>query len=353
MPFSPSIRQTHFGSTPQGQDVSLFILQNANIEVHITNFGGVITRILAPDAAGQPGDIALGFDELPPYFKDSPYFGAIIGRVGNRLAAGRFSLGERSWQLDCNDGDNHLHGGWTGFDKVVWTPTSFVTEQTVGLKLFYLSPNGDQGYPGNLQVMVTYTLNAHNELQVDYHAVTDQPTPVNLTQHTYFNLASGGKVLDHRLYLNADRFTPVKSGLIPTGELRPVEATPFDFREPKTIGRDIDAEDEQLRLGRGFDHNFVLNKGSARELSLAARVEEDSTGRVLEVLTTEPGVQFYSGNFLDASLSARGQTFGHRSGFCLEPQHYPDAPNQPGFPSILLEPGDEYISKTVFRFLTR
>lgn len=353
MSFSPSIRQTFFGTSPDGQNVSLFVLQNADIEVHITNFGGVITRILAPDAQGKLGDIALGFDELPPYFKDSPYFGAIIGRVGNRLAGGRFAIGDNSWQLDLNDGENHLHGGWKGFDKVVWVPTSFVTEKEVGLRLFYLSPNGDQGYPGNLQVTVTYTLNAQNELQVDYHAVTDQPTPVNLTQHTYFNLAGGGGVMNHRLTLNADRFTPVRAGLIPTGELRPVAASPFDFREAKAIGKDIGAEDEQLQLGRGYDHNFVLNKTSPGELSLAARIEEDTTGRVLEVLTTEPGAQFYSGNFLDGSLSARGQSFGHRSGFCIEPQHFPDAPNQPEFPSIILNPGEDYISQTKFRFLTR
>ncbi len=353
MAFVPSITQTYFGATPTGEVASLFSLRNGDTEVRITNVGGIITHLFTPDARGQREDIVLGFDDLTPYLQDSPYFGAIIGRVGNRVAGGRFDLDGNTWQLDCNDGDNHLHGGVVGFDKVAWSPTTAVTDNLVSLKLFYLSPNGDQGYPGNLQVMVTYTLNDHNELQIDYHATTDQPTPVNLTHHSYFNLAGSGEVLDHHMIVNAESFTPVGPGLIPTGEIRDLAGTAFDFRQAKALGADIDADDEQLRLAGGYDHNYVLSKSAPGELSLAAQVEEPVTGRVLEVYTTEPGIQFYSGNFLDGSLAGKGRVYGRRHGFCLEPQHFPDAPNQPGFPSIILQPGDEYTSRTLFRFLTR
>lgn len=342
-----------FGKTASGEEVSLFTLTNAcGIEVKITNFGGIVTAIKTPDARGEFCDIALGFDELQPYLQDSPYFGALIGRFGNRLAQGRFSLDGKIYQLDTNNGPNHLHGGFAGFDKVVWSPTSFVTDQGMGLKLFYLSPDGDQGYPGNLKVTVTYTLTDQNELQVDYHATTDKPTPINMTQHSYFNLAGQGDILQHQLMINADHFTPIDATQIPLGETRAVAGTPFDFRIAKKIGDHIDSDDEQIKNGLGYDHNFVLNKTGAKELSLAARAMDAGTGRVLEVYTEEPGVQFYSGNFLDGSLTGKGKTYNYRSGFCLEPQHFPDSPNQPDFPSTILHPGEEYTSRMLFKFLT-
>lgn len=350
---NPSISQMFFGKTPRGEDVSLFTLINAaGMEVKISNFGGVITAIRVPDRQGAFADVVLGFDELAPYFQDSPYFGALIGRVGNRIAKGHFELDGQSFNLAINNGENHLHGGLQGFDKVVWSPTTFVDEQNVGLKLFYFSPNGDQGYPGNMQIMVTYTLTEDNSLVVDYHATTDQMTPINMTQHSYFNLAGEGDVLTHQLTINADYFTPVDDGLIPTGELQSVTNTVFDFREAKAIGEHIHHDDVQLVLGGGYDHNFVLNKKQPRELSLAARALEPVSGRVLEVYTQEPGIQFYSGNFLDGSLHGKGNVYAHRSGFCIEPQHFPDSLNQPNFPSIILHPGDEYTSRTVFKFLT-
>lgn len=349
----PTISQTHFGTTPRGEDVSLFTLTNAaGMEVKITNFGGVVTAINVPDKKGQFADVALGFDELEPYLQDSPYFGALIGRFGNRIAKGRFELDGQVFELAINNEPNHLHGGVQGFDKVVWSPTTFATETVVGLKLFYLSPNGDQGYPGNVQVMVTYTLTDDNALQVDYHAITDKPTPINLTQHSYFNLAGQGDVLEHQMMINADTFVPIDATSIPLGRLQAVDNTPFDFRRVKAIGADINSDHEQIRFGLGYDHNYVLNKSKPKELSLAAKVVEPVSGRVLEVYTQEPGVQFYSGNFLDGSLTGKGKTYAHRSGFCLEPQHFPDSPNQPDFPSTILRPGEEYSSRTLFKFLT-
>ena len=349
----PAISQTFFGKTARGEEVSLFTLTNAcGMEVKITNFGGIITAINVADAAGQFADVALGFDALEPYLQDAPYFGALIGRFGNRLAGGKFTLGGETYQLDTNNGPNHLHGGVVGFDKVVWTPTTFVSETSVGLKLFYLSANGDQGYPGNLQVMVTYTLTNANEIWVDYHATTDQPTPINMTQHSYFNLAGEGDILAQEMMINADSITPINADLIPTGELMDVAGTPFDFRVPKLIGQDIGANDAQLHAGLGYDHNFVLNKNAPKALTLAARAIEKSNGRVLEVYTEEPGIQFYSGNFLDGSLTGKGRNYAYRTGFCLEPQHFPDSPNQPGFPNTILQPGDEYTTKTCFKFLT-
>lgn len=350
---NPTISQTFFGKTPHGEEVSLFTLTNAaGMEVKITNFGGVVTAISVPDKQGKLTDVVLGFDELEPYLQDSPYFGALIGRFGNRIAKGRFELDEQTFQLATNDGDNHLHGGIQGFDKVVWSPTGCVTQTSARLELFYLSPNGDQGYPGNLQVRVTYTLTGDNALQVDYHATTDMPTPVNLTQHSYFNLAGCGDVLQHQVRIYADHFTPVDETAIPLGYLQAVADTPFDFRTDKAIGKDINCDDQQIKFGRGYDHNFVLNKSRPAELSLAVKVLEQKSGRVLEVYTTEPGVQFYTGNFLDGSLIGKGKTYTHRSGFCLEPQHFPDSPNRPEFPSTILRPGEEYVSRTVFKFLT-
>jgi aldose 1-epimerase len=349
----PAITQAFFGTTPNGEEASLYTLTNSNgMTVKISNFGGVITSILVPDVEGNFADVALGFDELTPYLKDSPYLGALIGRFGNRIANGRFELNGQVFQLDTNDGSNHLHGGFVGFDKVVWTPVTFETTDKVGLRLSYLSPNGDQGYPGNLHVNVTYILTNDNEIVVDYLATTDQPTPVNLTQHSYFNLAAEGDVLNHQVMIKADNFTPINANLIPLGESRAVEGGVFDFRSPKKIGEQINNNDEQLKFAGGYDHNFVLNKSAANALDLAARVVESGSGRVLEVYTEEPGVQFYSGNFLDGSLTGKGKTYSIRTGFCLEPQHFPDAPNQPDFPSTILQPGDEYTTRTIFKFLT-
>lgn len=350
----PAISSSFFGTTPAGEEVTLFTLTNATgMEVCIINFGGVITHIKTADRHGKFADVALGFDELEPYLQSSPYFGALIGRFGNRLAKGRFELDGHTYQLDTNNGENHLHGGVTGFDKVVWEATPFTNDTEVGLKLFYLSRDGDQGYPGNLSVTVTYSLTNENEIRVDYHATTDQATPVNLTQHSYFNLAGQGDILNHELTINADAFTPIDDTQIPIGGSQAVAGTPFDFRAGKKIGLQINEEDEQLRCGLGYDHNFVLNKPAPKQLTLAARASESTTGRVLEVYTEEPGVQFYSGNFLDGSLTGKGKTYAYRTGFCLEPQHFPDSPNQPDFPSTILRPGETYQSRTIFKFLAQ
>lgn len=349
----PTVTQSVFGKTLKGEQVELFVLRNtAGMEVKITNFGGIITALKAPDARGNFDDVVLGFDKLEPYLQPGPFLGALIGRFGNRLANAQFQIDGKIWQLEANDGTNHLHGGFTGFDKKLWDATPVVTENAAGLMLSLLSEDGDQGYPGNLQVTVNYQLTNDNTLVVDYHAVTDQATPINLTQHTYFNLAGNGDVLQHQLMVNADRYTPVTEKLIPTGELAAVSGTPFDFRIPKAIGEHIEDTDQQLVFAGGYDHNYVLNQAQPGELVLAARASEATTGRVLEVWTEEPGMQFYSGNFLDGSLTGKGKTFARRTGFCLETQNFPDAPNQPGFPSAILQPGEEYRTKTLFKFLT-
>jgi aldose 1-epimerase len=349
----PSTSQRHYGNLPDGGEVTLVTLANSHgIQVDIISYGGIITRLTTPDARGQLGDIVLGLDSLDEYVASNPYFGALIGRYGNRIANGRFTLEGETWQLDVNDGVNHLHGGGEGFDKRNWGMDPFVTERSAGVVMTLTSPDGDQGYPGTLEVRVTYELTDANELDMRFSATTDKPTIVNLTQHSYFNLAGAGDILGHELLIPAERLTPVGPGLIPTGELRPVAGGPFDFRQAKAIGRDIEADDEQLRLGLGYDHNFVLKSEANDELVLAARVSEPGSGRVLEILTIEPGVQFYSGNFLDGSLEGKGTVHRHRSGFCLEPQHFPDSPNQPGFPSTALMPGETYQSRIVYRFLT-
>jgi aldose 1-epimerase len=346
-----SINQASFGQSPTGAPADLFVLTNANgLIVKITNFGGVITEIHAPDKNGVFADITLGFDHIEPYYKDSPYFGALIGRFGNRIAKAKFTLDGKTFQLDTNNDTNHLHGGYVGFDKVVWDATTFETEKSVGLTLKYLSVDGDQGYPGNLDVTVVYELTNENEILVKYHAVSDKATPVNLTQHAYFNLAGKGDILSHEIKINADRFTAIDPSAIPTGELPLVENTPFDFRSPRLIGSKINDDHEQIKNGIGYDHNFVLNKTHAKEFSLAARVYEANSGRVLEVFTQEPGVQFYSGNYLNGSLTGKGWNYTHRSGFCLEPQHFPDSPNQPQFPNTILRPGEEYTSLMSYKF---
>jgi len=349
-------RPQPFGTTDRGEAVSLYTLKNAHgMEARVLDYGGIIVSLQVPDRNGRLGDVVLGFDSLADYQRGSPYFGAIIGRYGNRIARGRFTLDGRTYTLATNNGSNHLHGGVRGFDKVVWRVAPFEHGDSVGLVLSYTSPDGEEGYPGTLQATVTYTLTNANELIFDYHATTDRATPVNLTQHSYFNLAGdgAGDILGHVVTLNADRFTPVDSTLIPTGEIKSVAGTPFDFRAPTAIGSRIDQDDQQLRHGRGYDHNFVLNKGGkgGNEVTMAASVYEPTSGRVMEISTTEPGLQFYSGNFLDGTLRGKhGVVYRHRYGFAMETQHFPDSPNKPAFPSTILRPGEEYRSRTVYRF---
>jgi aldose 1-epimerase len=322
------IQSAPFGHAPDGSPLSLFTLTNAQgMQVRITNYGGTVTHILAPDRDGRMANITLGFDTAAEYFGRSPYFGALIGRCGNRIAQGRFTLDGVAHQLSTNDGPHHLHGGAQGFDKVVWG----AEVRDHALVLRYRSADGEQGYPGNLDVQATYTLGDDGALTVDLQASTDRATPVNLTHHAYFNLAGGGTIDEHELWIDAPRYTPVDEGLIPTGELAPVAGTPFDFTQPRRIG------------GAVYDHNFAL--APADGMHCAARVREPRSGRQLEVLTHAPGVQFYSGNFLDGSLG-----FPQRGGFCLEPQHFPDAANKPHFPSVILRPGQVYRHTLAFRF---
>ena len=335
--------------------IQLYTLSNSNgMKVKVTNFGAIVTSIVVPDRDGKFSDIALGYDQLEDYINavDKPYFGAIVGRYGNRIAKGEFTLDGESYSLAVNNPPNHLHGGVIGFDKVVWDAKLTRGPEWQGVELKYLAKDMEEGYPGNLSITVTYKLTSANELSVDYHATTDKATPVNLTQHTYFNLKGEGEgtILDHELMINAKRYTPVDSTLIPTGELAPVQGTPFDFTSSKTIGRDIGEEDTQLEYGLGFDHNFVLDRDSDG-LSHAATVYEPASGREMVIHTTEPGIQFYCGNFLDGRLIGKaGKPYIHRGGFCLETQHYPDSPNQKGFPSCILRPDGVYQTTTVFTF---
>jgi len=342
-----------FGKTPDGTPVELYTLTNANgLEAKITNYGGIVVSLLVPDRDGKPGDVVLGYETLEEYIENNPYFGTLVGRYGNRIARGKFTLEGIEYTLAQNDGENHLHGGPKGFDKVVWKADAVRSKKSVGLKLTYLSKDGEEGYPGNLSVTVVYTLTNDNELKIEYTAVTDKVTIVNLTHHGYFNLAGAGlgDILGHELMIKADRFTPVDKGLIPTGELRSVKGTPMDFTQAVAIGARIDQAAEQLVLGGGYDHNWVLNNGDG-SLALAARVYEPTTGRVMEVYTTEPGIQFYSGNFLDGSITGKGgKVYEYRYGFCLETQHFPDSPNKPDFPSTVLKPGETYTTTTIYTF---
>ncbi len=350
----PSVVQRHYGKLNDGSDVSIVTLANGRgVEVDVISYGGIITRLIAPDVRGQFADIVLGLDSLEDYVESNPYFGALIGRYGNRIANGRFKLEGKTYHLAVNDGDNHLHGGVSGFDKKNWDMSPFVTDHSAGVTLTLVSPDGEEGYPGTLRVKVTYELTGDNQLDQRIRATTDKPTIVNMTQHSYFNLAGHGDILGHELMIPAESFTAAGKGLIPTGEIRPVAGTPFDFRKPKRIGKDINDSDEQLRLGLGYDHNWVLKETAGDELVLAGRVSEKINGRVLEVWTVEPGVQFYAGNFLDGSLHGKGKDYPSRSGMCLEPQHFPDSPNQPTFPSTALLPGDTYKTRIVYRFLTK
>lgn len=346
-----SVHREPFGSTPDGQAVELITLTNARgMELRAMTRGATITHLRVPDRSGVLGDVVLGYDSLSGYLASSPYFGAVVGRYGNRIARGRFSLGGQAYTLATNNGPNHLHGGVEGFDKVIWAAETFEREGALGVTFRYVSHDGEEEYPGTLTAAVTYTLTDANEVDIAYEATTDKATPVNLTQHSYFNLAGSGDILGHELMLAADRFTPVDSTLIPTGALAPVSGTPFDFTSAHPIGERIGANDEQLRFGGGYDHNFVLNRSDSG-LVLAAHLRDPASGRVLEIRTTEPGIQFYSGNFLDGSITGRGGVvYGHRAGLCLETQHFPDSPNQAAFPSTILEPGQTYRSRTLWTF---
>ncbi len=347
------IKKEPFGKTSDGKPVDLYTLTNANgMKVRIMTYGGIIVSLETPDRKGQLADITLGYETLADYIKDTPYFGALVGRYGNRIAKGKFTLDGTEYQLAVNNDENHLHGGLKGFDKVVWDTEKVAGAGFTGLKMSYLSKDGEENYPGNLQCMVVYKLTDENELKIEYEAVTDKATPLNLTNHAYFNLAGqgNGDILKHEIMLKADRFTPVSKTLIPIGELRSVKGTPFDFTKSTAIGARIAADNEQIRFGNGYDHNFVLNNQDGT-LALGGVVYEKTSGRVMEFYTTQPGVQFYTGNFLDGHLIGKGgKPYKFRYGFCLETQHYPDSPNQPNFPSAILKPGEKYEHVTVYKF---
>jgi len=348
----PQIRKQPFGTTTEKKPVDLYTLTNSNgVEVSIMTYGGIVVSLKVPDRKGKLQEVTLGYDALDGYLKNnSPYFGALIGRYGNRIGKGTFSLGGREYRLATNNGESHLHGGIRGFDKAVWKPTEVRGQKSVGVKLDYLSADGEEGYPGALTVTVVYTLTNDNELKIDYAATTTKETIVNLTNHAYFNLGADVSILKHEVMINADRFTPISEAFIPTGELRNVKGTPMDFTTPTAIGARINQKDEQLIRGNGYDHNWVLNRKDG-SLSLAARVEEPTSGRVLEVFTTEPGVQFYTGNFLDGTIKGKaGKVYQQRAGLCLETQHFPDSPNHANFPSTVLKPGQKYATTTVYKF---
>ncbi|HXK09718.1 MAG TPA: aldose epimerase family protein [Vicinamibacteria bacterium] len=347
------IERKPYGKTPSGDAVELFTFTRAGAPtVSITNYGGFIVAILAPDRRGTVADVTLGHPDLAGYLADTNFLGCLVGRYANRIAKGRFTLDGKAYALAVNNGPNSLHGGPTGFQRRVWAAKVVSGPDGDALELVYVSRDGEEGYPGTLTAKVVYALRSDGGLAIDYTATTDAPTVVNLTNHAYFNLAGegAGDVLGHEMQIEADAFTPVDATLIPTGERRPVAGTPFDFRKPAAIGARIDAADDQLKAGGGYDHNYVL-RGTAGELRLAARVVEPKSGRVLEMRTTEPGVQFYSGNFLDGSVKGpSGRPYVKRSGFCLEAQHFPDSPNQASFPSVVLRPGQTYRQTTVYRF---
>lgn len=348
------LQKEHWGKNGAGEDIYLYTLRNTSgVTAQITTFGGRLVGLKAPDRQGHMADIVLGFDDLAGYLGSNPYFGALVGRYANRIAKGEFSLNGKQYSLVCNSGENALHGGLRGFDKVVWQAAEETSGGVPSLNLHYFSAAGEEGYPGTLDVHVRYTLTPDNELRIDYRATTDSHTVLNLTNHSYFDLSGvgSGKIVDCVVTINANHFTPVNSHLIPTGELRPVAGTPFDFRQPSVIGSRIDDGGDQLKYGAGYDHNFVLNR-NGNELSIAARAVDPYSGRVLEVLTTQPGMQFYTGNHLDGSVRGKGCTYGPRTGMCFETQHFPDSPNHPEFPSTELKAGGEYKAVTVFRLGT-
>jgi aldose 1-epimerase len=352
---SSKVEQKPYGKMPDGTPIEMYTLSNANgMRAEIITYGGIVVSLTAPDKAGKYEDVVYGMADIAGYTTDPkpPFFGALIGRYGNRIGHAAFKLEGKTYNLSKNDGDNTLHGGALGFDKRVWTakPKDGADQ---ALELTYVSKDGEEGFPGTLTATVVYTLTGKNELKIDYTAKTDKPTVVNLTNHSYFNLAGDGTILNHQVMINADRFTPVDKGLIPTSELRAVKGTPFDFTKATAIGERIDQKDEQLQFGRGYDHNWVLNRTGAGSMK-AAEVYEPKSGRVMEVWTTEPGLQFYTGNFLDGTIHGKGgKVYPHRGAFCMETQHYPDSPNQPSFPSTELKPGQTYHTTTVYRFSAR
>jgi aldose 1-epimerase len=339
-----------FGTTKDGQAVDIYTLKNANgAMAKITNYGGIVTELYMPDKAGKMADIVCGFKTLAEYEAGHPYFGSLIGRYGNRIAKGKFTLDGKEYTLATNNNAiNHLHGGDVGFDKKVWSAQAIGTDDGVGLKLTYVSPDGEEGYPGTLTSTVTYVLTNANELRISYKATTDKPTILNLTHHGYFNLTGhdSGDILDHVMMITADNYTPVDATLIPTGEIKPVAGTPMDFTKPTAIGARID------QVEGGYDINFVLNN-STGTMALAAKVTDPKSGRVMEVLTTEPGLQFYTGNFLDGTKKGKGATYNQHAALCLETQHFPDSPNKPQFPSVVLRPGETYTHETIYRFSAR
>lgn len=351
---SAQVTKESFGKTPDGESVDIYTLKNRNgMEARITNYGAIVVSLTAPDRDGKFADVVLGFNDLDSYLKPNPFFGAIVGRYGNRIAKGRFKLNGVEYKLAVNNGENHLHGGNKGFDKVVWQGKSQRSTLGPAVAFTYVSKDGEEGYPGKLTVTVVYTLTNKNELRLDYTTTTDKDTVKNVTHHSYFNLAGegSGDILSHLVTLNANRFTPTDSGSIPTGQLKSVRGTPFDFLKATAIGERINQDDEQLKFGQGYDHNWVVNGVGMRR---AASVYEPTTGRVMDVWSTEPGIQFYTGNFLDGTLTGKsGQIYQRRSGFCLETQHYPDSPNQPSFPTTTLKKGAVYKSTTIYRFSAR
>jgi aldose 1-epimerase len=349
-PRRSEISRESFGRTKEGTPVDIFTLRNSKgLEARICNYGGIVVSFKVPDRHGKMEDVVLGYDHLDGYLTNNPFFGCLVGRYGNRIAGGKFVLEGKEYKIAVNNGPNALHGGLKGFDKVVWEPSVLATPEGTSLQLKYLSKDGEEGYPGNLSVTAVYAVTEDNGLRLDYTATTDKPTVLNLTQHSYFNLAPRANILDHKVMIAADKFTPTDGTLIPTGELRSVEGTPFDFRKPTAIGARINQENEQLKFGSGYDQNFIINK-APNQLGLAARVLEPKTGRVLEVLTTEPAMQFYTGNHLKDITGKDGWRYQPRDGFCMEPQHFPDSPNHPEFPSTVLKPGEVYRNTIIYRF---
>lgn len=348
-----TVTKENFGKTADGENIDLYTLKNIHgVEAKITNYGGIVVSLKVPDRSGKFDDVVLGFNDLADYLKPHPYFGALIGRYGNRIAKGRFTLNGVEYKLAVNNGENTLHGGIKAFDKVIWTGKEMKTKAGPAVTLNYLSKDGEEGYPGNLTVTVTYTLTNADDLRIDYSASTDKDTVINLTHHSYFNLAGegNGDILNHRVLINATEFVPTDAGSIPTGKLKPVAGTPFDFLKMTAIGARINQDDEQLKFGNGYDHTWVI-KGRPGALRLAAQVSEPTSGRRMQVWTTEPGVQFYTGNFLDGTLTGKsGKIYQRRYGFCLETQHFPDSPNHPSFPTTTLKKGATYKSTTIYRF---
>jgi len=349
-----AISKSDFGSVG-GKAVDLYTLKNKKGAIaKIMTYGGIVQSLQIPDKDGKLVDVTLGYDNLDSYVANSPYFGALIGRYGNRIGAGKFTLNGTTYTLATNNGVNHLHGGVKGFDKQVWTAKPLKRDNGAALQLSYRSIDGEEGYPGNLDVIAVYSLTDNNELKVSFTAKTDKDTVVNLTHHSYFNLSGGGTILDHYCYINADKTTPVDSGLITTGEMKPVDGTPFDFRKTTTIGERIDNPDTVLQYGPGYDHNWVINQKKPGEITLQARVTSPKTGIAMEVLSDEPCLQFYAGNFLDGTITGKGgQVYQRRNGFCMEPQHAPDSPNKPNWPSVVLKPGQRFHNTIIYKFTAK